>query len=284
MRSVRSQKELLRRIDNAKSMLDKKMEDYINGYLAWNIPLPDKITIVLKQCIKSKYDYIALYKDKILYGRPISLNMTADDLSKFGNGGITVVQDGILVTRAEDINKYIVKVDVDFNLLCPFFNGLLEDSITGNYKEIILPTFIKDLQSGSMRGCRCSESIKIPTHLLIQTAKSGLFIEDGCQPTLIRTGSFGLNYLTKETIGKGIYKYNNVLEMGRGIVVYPEKLRIAEERGNEYDYISGFNYKNFFSSPDELIISLLLFKYKIVCVSDVVAALYDIYYEKILSI
>lgn len=238
--------------------------------------------IVFKESIKSDCDYIDISYNantKVLTGRPVYL------LSKFKKGQQKEDEALGVIASIEDLTPYISKRRVPSDHLHHWFDGLAKKSyISQNFESLQVPNFIKMLEPGSFKDCRCKSKLLIPTHLLIQLKQAGLVVEEACQVRLARTGNFGLNDFVKtvyyksdsEKLTVDYIDYQSIFKADESIRVYTDKLAVIRN-GTEIKFISNFVYKKFYNSADELIICLLLATYNIIVTTDVTLGLIDIY-------
>lgn len=271
MKKYRSRKALIEDIEALKNS-----DVYARALLLnYNISI-----IVFKESIKSDCDYIDVYYDantKILSGRPVNL------LSKFKKE--QQKEDEGVFASIEDLTPYISKRRVPLDHLHHWFEGLVKESyVSEKFESLQVPNFIKRLEPGSFKYCKCKSKLLIPTHLIIQLTRAGLVVEEDCQVRLSRTGDFGLNDFVKRVYFKSdsekltvdYIDYQSMFKVDEYIRVYADRLAVIRNN-KEIKFINNFIYKKFYNSADELIICLLLAKYNIIVTTDVTLGLIDIY-------
>lgn len=215
---------------------------------------------VFKESIGGEYDYINIRYDnekKILYGKPCIIKLSKKEREEYS---------GLCFTGGEPELK---NVSINTKKLHEWFDGLGEGSfINRSFKNLEVPTFIKDCESDSFKDCTCEKKIVLPTHLLYKLCKTDIKVVNGCKMSLVGTGDFGVQFKTTTypIIILDLFRQREKIE------VYREKITIDGK-----PFIDGFRYKKFYNNINEFIVCLLLAKYGVFCNSDVTAAILDLY-------
>lgn len=215
---------------------------------------------IFKEYIGGEYDYINIRYDdkkKILYGKPCIIKMNKKQRGE---------NLGLLFTVGEPELK---KVDISAQKLHEWFDGLGDGCfINRSFKRLTIPTFIKDCEPDSFKGCVCEKNITIPTHLIYKLCRTNIKVGNDCKINLVGTGDYGVQFKTSTYP----IVIPDLLKKGENLLVYKDKLELD---GNLF--IDGFRYKKFYNNVNEFIICLLLAKYGVFCNSDVTAAVLDLY-------
>lgn len=255
MRKFRSRKELIRKYYENETREDTKRA----GAMA-------AITYVIDgKYIASEWDYIDVYYDKqrdILFGRPVKLS---SEIKKN-------LLDSVYWIFTDEVEKHIIDVPSSMDTLCKWMNGLRRESFLEiDFEKLEVPRFIKELEKGCLKRCTCEKSIILPTHLLKQLIPSGMIISTDCTMHLIGTGNFG----ECPNENSEYIEYPDLLSVNETFKVYSDKLVVNNDL-----LIGGFEWDKFYNSIEEMVVSLLLAKFRVFINSDVTMAILDIYSER----
>lgn len=215
----------------------------------------DTQLVVLKECICGECDYINVnISDGILYGKPCLVDIDRSDL-EVGLHYLPVTPNDITLVDIQNLHEW--------------FDGLQTESfIDIEYRDLNIPSFIKDLKINSFKGCKCRHHLSLPTHLIKCIMASGLRTDGNID--LIGTGSFG-------SLGKdcGEYiEYKNFFNIDKHLEVYKNSLAV-----NNKVFLEDFVWNKFYNSIEEMVVCLILAKMKVFINSDVTLAIWDFYKE-----
>ena len=238
------------------------------------------ITYFITKERTGSYDFIIEYnkEERLYYGVPVTITTEIDDIEStegafYSNGIIATYWHVFPVfERVEEID--LLKWPEEIEGI-----GALGDqeAIQINRESITVPDFIRSFEENSLKGSSC-ENLALPAHLLGQIARSGIEMVGKGKIELTVTGEFGLNSLSIKKSKGRCTRYIDILEKGENIVVYPKKINI-EVHGEEKDFLPGFTWSKFFESSEDMVMGLLLAKYGIVTISDMIQGMLEIYYD-----
>ena len=238
------------------------------------------ITYFITKERTGSYDFIIEYnkEERLYYGVPVTITTEIDDIEStegafYSNGIIATYRHVFPVfERVEEID--LLKWPEEIEGI-----GALGDqeAIQINRESITVPDFIRSFEENSLKGSSC-ENLALPAHLLGQIARSGIEMVGKGKIELTVTGEFGLNSLSIKKSKGRCTRYIDILEKGENIVVYPKKINI-EVHGEEKDFLPGFTWSKFFESSEDMVMGLLLAKYGIVTISDMIQGMLEIYYD-----